>query len=84
MTDSLSGRVVTAVAEANGVDHTELPPLYSVVDPDALEALFDGRREESGSDCQLSFTYAGQEVRIRNGRLTVGGVDRPSSEPPGE
>ena len=80
MNDSLSARVVTAVAEANGVDHTELPPLYGVVDPDALEALFDDGRGETRSDCELRFTYAGQEVRIRNGELTVGRTDGPPSE----
>jgi hypothetical protein len=39
--DSLGFAVVTAVAEAKGVDPMELePPLASVIDPDALNSLF--------------------------------------------
>lgn len=38
-----STSVVGAVAEAKGVAAVDLSPLHDVVDPDALDALFDDR-----------------------------------------
>ncbi|MFC7135555.1 HalOD1 output domain-containing protein [Halobaculum litoreum] len=38
--EPVSVRVVECVAEATGLDATDLDPLYEVVDPDALDALF--------------------------------------------
>lgn len=61
--DSLSTRVVTMVAERKGVDPIELtPPLHSVIDPDALEALFS---EEKSGFARVQFTYNGVEVSIQ-------------------
>lgn len=58
--------VVTAVAEAEGVEPSALErPLTAVVDPDALEALFaptaDGR---SRADGRVAFTYCGHRVVV--------------------
>ena len=36
-----SEAIFTAVATATGTDPLELPPLYSVIDTDALDALFN-------------------------------------------
>lgn len=74
MTDSISIRVVMAVARAKGVDHVDLPPLHETVDPDALDVICgDGGPEESRrSDAAVRFTYAGRDVRIGNGHVTVG------------
>lgn len=61
-TDSLSESVVKAVANAEGVDPTELDtPLYAVIDGDALNSLF--------RDCRgkVVFRYAGYEVTVTNG-----------------
>lgn len=62
---SVSGRVVSAVAEELDVDRTEIDPLYSVVDPDALDALFApdpvGRPPAM---CRVSFRYCGCEVQV--------------------
>lgn len=61
--DSVSQRVVAAVADARDEDPLELPPLYGVIDPDALDQLFDrgvsGRRPGPGrvifmlADCEV-------------------------------
>lgn len=64
--ESISTKVVAAVAEANGVDPIELDePLYEVVDPDALDALFrsraDGSRLPYG---RVTFSMAGCEVVV--------------------
>lgn len=62
-----SESVIKAVAEAEGCDPLDSPPLYEVLDPDALDALFRG----CGS-CRVGFEYAGYEVVVRsNGRVVV-------------
>ena len=74
--DSLDGQVaetvVTAVAAATGIDPLELEPLYYVVDPDALNTLFDSSRSYSPSPKEFRFTMAGCEVVVRDqGEVTV-------------
>ena len=56
MTDT----VIDAVADANGVDPTELEPLYDTIDPEALDALF-----KPGVDGMITFTYEGHDVVVR-------------------
>lgn len=59
---SPSEAVVEAVAEAKGVSPLALEqPLYEVVDPDALDALFAG---SGGTVACLRFTYQGYAVEI--------------------
>lgn len=72
--------MLDAVARATGVDPAALPPLYDVVDPDALDALFaptvgdaDGR-----SGIHVRFTYVGLDVVVRgDGEVDV---HRPPSD----
>lgn len=54
-----SEAVLSAVAEAEGVDERELAvPLYEVIDPDALDALFrDGEGE-------ITFQYLDYHVTV--------------------
>lgn len=61
----LSHRVVTAVADAVDADPLELEPLYDVVDPEALDRIFDHRSssERLGNGC-VSFTMADCDVTI--------------------
>ena len=61
--------------------------LNNVVDPDALDALFSGRGDESGTDRRASatFSYCGYMVIVRSsGEVTVEVPDggRQSSGPP--
>ena len=58
-----SQSVVERVAAREGVDHTELTPLFDAIDPDALDKLLDtnGRTE---SAVQISFTYHGYDVTV--------------------
>lgn len=62
---AVSERVVTAVATARGVEPADLPPLYDVIDPDALDRLF---RHGSTAGCagpdRVVFTMAGCEVVV--------------------
>lgn len=61
--EMLPESIVSLVAELEGVGVTDLPPLASVVDPDALVALFDG--PEGASPSVLEFDYAGYRVVVR-------------------
>ncbi|WP_226008300.1 HalOD1 output domain-containing protein [Natrinema salinisoli] len=55
--------VVSAVSEASGLDIVELPPLYEVINPDALNALFTSRAEPAVR--KVSFEYAGYDIVVR-------------------
>lgn len=62
--------VVSAVAEADGTDPVELPPLYEAIDSEALNALFTARSETTVG--KVAFQYAGYNVTVRgNGEVHV-------------
>jgi len=67
MDTPLSTAVVQAVAEAKGVDQTEVEtPLAEVIDPEALDSLF---RDGTG---RVSFRYLGCSVSVEhNGTVEV-------------
>lgn len=53
--------VVAAIAEHEGVDPMDLdPPLFEVVDPDALDNLFN----EAASNGRVTFSYNGAAVTV--------------------
>jgi len=66
--------IVSGVAACTGRGVTDLPPLYDVVDPEALERVFaslSGSRRRS-NDGRIVFTYAGCEVMVDGGdELTI-------------
>lgn len=64
---SPSLRVVDAVANAEGVDPTDLePPLYDAVDPNAIDGLFDATATPNASrNGRLTFRYRGYDVTVR-------------------
>lgn len=67
-----SETVVTAVAEAKGVDPLDLDPLYTVVDPDALNDMFRPTVGSTPSSVELQFSMAGCQVVVRgNGEVVV-------------
>jgi hypothetical protein len=72
-THDISEAVVLAVAEAKGVDPLELtPPLYDVIDPDALEHIFTPISTENRMKAQVSFVYTGYKVTVfGDGSVTV-------------
>jgi len=62
--ESLCAEIVEAVAAAKGVDSRELtPPLYDVIDPDALTQLVESGKR-SGSDVAVTFDYGNWQVQI--------------------
>lgn len=71
---SLVSRIVEKVADSEGVDPTELqPPLYEVIEPDALNAVFaDAESDVSREDGRVEFTYCGYQVVVRSdGQVSV-------------
>ena len=59
--DSVIYEVIKSVAEVEDADPLELtPPLYEVIDPDALESLFANDRTLG----KVIFNYSGCEVSV--------------------
>lgn len=63
----LSIAVIEAVATQAGVSPTDLPPLYSCIDPDGLEYLFQASSNEMACPNRVEFGYAGCFVSITYG-----------------
>lgn len=59
MSVTASERVIQRVATATESDELDLPQLYDVIDPDALDTFI-----EQLADGQITFTYAGYEVTV--------------------
>lgn len=57
--EPVSTQVVEAVAEMEDTGHTELPPLFDTIDPDALDTI---AQENGGA---VSFQYAGYALKVR-------------------
>lgn len=70
---AFSERVIGAVADARDQDPLDLPPLYDVIDLDALDDLFTRNSADgtAGLD-RVVFTFAGQEITVyRDGDVSV-------------
>lgn len=64
-TETVSEKVVSAVAEETNTDPLSLDPLYTEIDPDVLDALFEGDGEGfDHSPDRVEFTYSGCEVVV--------------------
>lgn len=64
--ESLSGEVLDRVAACKNTEPTELePPLYEVIDPDALDEIFTPKRNgRARTGGQVRFTYCGYEIQV--------------------
>lgn len=63
----LSQRVITEVAKELDADPLEIEPLYNVIDPDALNQLFESpARQGTRRSGQVTFTLAGCEVSVHS------------------
>ena len=61
--------VAEAIAEAAGLDATELAPLYGSIDTEAMDDLLT-----SAADARLTFTHRGYEVTVSGaGEVSVSG-----------
>lgn len=73
MNESVSAAVVRAVSAVVGRKPSSIPPLSHVLDPDALDVLFDSR---PGGDPRIggrfSFVYSNCYITVDNGEyLTI-------------
>lgn len=59
--EPVSTRVVDSVATATNTDPVELPRLYDVIDPDALETAV-----HTMTGGEICFQYAGHAVTVRS------------------
>ncbi|WP_424016390.1 HalOD1 output domain-containing protein [Halorientalis pallida] len=69
-----SAAVIDSVATVTGSDPATISPLFEVVDPDALDRLFDTERDGGERDGPLtvSFRYEGCAVTVHaDGRIVV-------------
>ncbi|WP_254532092.1 HalOD1 output domain-containing protein [Natrinema gelatinilyticum] len=70
--DSISLRVIDAIANATNTEPHELDPLYYVVDPEALDQLF---QSDSNAPIRVEFEYDGLLVEIRSdGTVAIDGT----------
>ena len=66
-TDPPSSVVVESIASITDRDRFDLDPLYQVVDPDALDALFEPRVDGCHrGEGEVTFAYHGYEVAVRS------------------
>ncbi|MEF8800405.1 MAG: HalOD1 output domain-containing protein [Halolamina sp.] len=63
---TIAEQIVEKVANTADTDVLDQPPLYDVIDPDALDALV-----EAMSDGEVSFIYAGYEVTVESDRTVT-------------
>jgi hypothetical protein len=62
---SLSTRVLTAVADAKACTPVDLEPLYNAINPEALDALFAPQANgTTRADGSVSFQYSGYQVTV--------------------
>lgn len=77
--DSPAEEAVYAVAALKGVEPTDLNPLYNLIDPDAVDALFEGPLDGGENPVVLMFTMAECRVTLRSDRtLSVYHTDETS------
>ena len=80
--DSTSLAVVTVIATALGRNPTDLPPLHSVVDTGALDALFSDSLDGARDRRRTSFSYVGFDVTVSGeGTVEAEPKDRPRPSP---
>ncbi|WP_049916866.1 HalOD1 output domain-containing protein [Halogeometricum pallidum] len=63
--------VIAAVAEANGIEPTDLDPLFDVIDPDALNDIYRTKWAQSPRSLTVEFQYEGCTVVVRAKKVTV-------------
>ncbi|MDZ5810297.1 HalOD1 output domain-containing protein [Halorubrum sp. AD140] len=73
--DTIIYNIVEKVAEQEAVDPIELtPPLFEVIDPDALGQIFATTPTAGRMEVQVTFSYNGYQVAVRgDGSVSVEG-----------
>lgn len=75
--------IIDALATAKGVNTTDLPPLFEIVDPDAIDSLFSNHNGATDAEATLSFTYDNWNVFVNaDGRIRVCDSTQPTDPEP--
>lgn len=75
--------VIETVADLEGVDGLELPPLANTIDPDVIDKLVASVESDIESLAGLSFTYSGWNVFVRgDGTIIIGDPDEMTTPTP--
>lgn len=75
--------IIEALATAMRVDATDLPPLYDIVDPDAIDSLFPKHNGVANAEAMLSFNYDNWNVFVNaDGRIRVCDANMPVDPEP--
>lgn len=71
--ESPSHAVITNIAEQEGIDPLDMsPPLYDVLDPEALDRLLEPRYDGTARpDVDVTFTYRGYTVTVDDSTVTI-------------
>ena len=74
-----SDAVIEALSEAEGVSPLDLDPLYDVIDPDAIDRIFE--RQNDPRSTVLEFTAGDWRVYVGDGRVVVCTPDEDTRPP---
>ena len=67
--------VLTTVSDTTDTYIEDLPALFDVIDPDALDSVFQSSRGETPrASVHLTFTFAGCRVEVCEGTVTASPV----------
>lgn len=72
---SVSTIITEAVAEREGIEQTELPPLHEHVNVDAIDEIFHPISESGTRTGTVQFPYSGYIVTVEYGTGAAGTVD---------
>lgn len=73
--DAVLTNIIRAIADVEGDEPTDLrPPLYDVIDPEALESLV----RNPDATVIISFIYRGWEIEIRDRKIEISESERES------
>ena len=71
-TASIAEALAEALARAEGVPVTDIPPLFETIDVDALDHLFERGEQLAAAETILSFRYGKWNVFVHaDGRIRV-------------
>ncbi|MFB1065028.1 HalOD1 output domain-containing protein [Natrinema sp. H-ect4] len=71
---AVSMRVIEKVADREGMNPVEMnPPLHTVIDTEALDALFQSTPSAARGDGTIKFQYRGYKIQVdSSGEVEVG------------
>ena len=75
--EPISTVIAETIANHKGVDPVDIEPLYTTIDPEALDALFAPRNDGTARTAgRITFTHAGYEITVNSDRTaTVEPID---------